>query len=144
VTTRQELILVPVLVQVALTLIVLALLAAARRASIRERGQHVDDLGLARDRDWTERALKLSNNFKNQFELPVLFYAAAAFAFAAGVVDPWMLGFAAAFAASRIVHAAIHIGPNIVSLRGPAYLVGYLAVTGMWTLLAVRGLGAGG
>ena len=37
--------------------------------------------------------------------------------------------------AFRIVHAAIHIGPNKVRVRGPAFGLGFLIVTAMWVKL---------
>ena len=46
-----------------------------------------------------------------------------------------MVALAWAFVASRIVHAAIHIGPNKVRWRGPVFILGFLIVTAMWVKL---------
>jgi hypothetical protein len=139
---RETAIVYPVLVQVLLTFAVLILLGPARGRSMREARQRLtdSDVELGRNR-WSDEALKISNNYKNQFELPVLFYAACALALILRHADPVMVGLAWAFAASRLVHAAIHIGPNIVRWRGLAFLVGAVALLAMWLRLAWRAWG---
>ena len=47
------------------------------------------------------------------------------------------------FVASRILHAAIHVGPNKVRWRTPAYAIGYLILAIMWIKLAVHVATAG-
>ena len=132
-------ILYPVLVQVILTLAVLLMMGPARSRSMREQGQSLDDSDVRIGRNtWSEQATKLSNNYKNQFELPVLFYAACAFALALREVDGLIIGLAWVFALSRIVHTIIHVGVNIVIWRGVAFLVGMVALLGLWLVLAWR------
>jgi hypothetical protein len=46
-----------------------------------------------------------------------------------------MVALAWAFVLSRIVHAAIHLGPNKVRWRSPAFILGFLIVTAMWVNL---------
>ena len=84
---------------------------------------------------WPEDAEKRAHNQRNQFELPVLFYAVTGFALILGAADLTMVALAWAFVASRILHAAIHIGPNRVRFRGPAFVLGFLIVTAMWVKL---------
>jgi hypothetical protein len=127
-------------VQVFLTLAVLWVMGMARQHSIRERGQTIEDMALAGDADWSDEALKRNNNYKNQFELPVLFYAACLFALELKIVDAWVLGLASAFALTRVVHAVVHIGPNIVLYRGSAFLAGYVVLALLWIVIGVRGL----
>jgi hypothetical protein len=136
---NQIAILYPVFTQVLLTLAVLALLAVARTRAVktmdRQRGN--PDLALGRV-VWPEDAAKRAANFRNQFELPVLFYAVVAFALITKGVDLPMLVLAWAFAISRLVHAAIHVGPNKVRWRTPVFALGFLIVTIMWIRLAVH------
>lgn len=139
----QNLILLPVVMQVFLTMFVLLLVARARKASMNERGQTAQDMALATDADWSVAARKAHNNFRNQLELPMLFYAVCGFALTTRMVDGWMLGLAVVFSASRIVHAVIHIGPNIVAWRGSVYSIGLLALAAMWVLLTWRIVAAG-
>ncbi|MEZ5856969.1 MAG: MAPEG family protein [Hyphomicrobiaceae bacterium] len=132
-------IILPVAVQAALTLAVLIAMGPARARSMREDHLSLDDrdvrLGL---NHWSDQALKTANNYKNQFEMPVLFYAVAAFAMLAGAVDVGMVTIAWIFVLSRIVHAAIHIGPNIVMLRGISFAVGVFALATMWIRLVLH------
>jgi hypothetical protein len=137
----QNLILLPVFVQVMLTVSVLIVLGARRRRSMARRGQKVDDMALARDVDWEKPALLASNNFKNQFELPVLFYAGAAFALATRSVDMGLFLLACVFALTRIGHTAVHLANGRVTWRGIFYLIGLVALVAFWITLAVRVLG---
>jgi hypothetical protein len=84
---------------------------------------------------WPEEAEKRAHNQRNQFELPVLFYAVVAFALIVGAADMTMVALGWAFVASRALHAAIHIGPNRIRWRGPAFVLGFVLVTAMWANL---------
>ena len=106
----------------------------------RQRGN--PDLALGRAQ-WPDDAVKRAANFRNQFELPVLFYAVVAFALLTKGADYPMLVLAWPFVVTRLVHAAIHIGPNKVRWRTPAFALGFLIVTIMWIKLAVHVATAG-
>jgi hypothetical protein len=129
-------ILYPVFVQVLLTVVVYTLLLTARARALgatgRTRGK--GDVAMGRY-PWPEDAEKRAHNQRNQFELPVLFYAVTAFALILGAADTIMVVLAWVFVASRLVHAAIHIGPNKVRWRGPVFIFGFLVVTAMWAKL---------
>jgi hypothetical protein len=132
-------ILFPVLVQVALTLGVLLALGPARARSLRAKGLTLDDRDVALGRaPWSEQATKVANNYQNQFELPVLFYAVVAFALQTGAVDTPMVVLAWIFAVSRLAHTAVHIGPNRIMWRGAAFLAGMLALAVMWVRIALH------
>jgi hypothetical protein len=129
-------ILYPVFVQVLLTFVVYGLLAAARaRAFSRlDRGRGNPELALGRV-VWPEDAEKRAANQRNQFELPVLFYAVVAFALLTKEVDSLMLGLGWLFVVTRMLHAAIHVGPNKVRWRSAAFALGLLVLAGMWLKL---------
>ena len=133
---QQVDILYPVFVQALLTFVVYGLLAVARARAIRrlDLGRGDPDLALGH-LAWPEDAEKRAANQRNQFELPVLFYAVVAFALVTKAVDILMLVLAWFFVLSRIVHAAIHIGPNKVFWRTPAFTLGFLVLVGMWLKL---------
>jgi hypothetical protein len=134
---NQNLILLPVFAQVLITYFVLVVMGGRRKAALDNKATRVKDIALGQDA-WPVDATKAANNFRNQFEVPVLFYAVAAFALITRSVDAWMLGLAAIFVAARTVHAVIHLGVNVVTNRAIWYLVGVAAVLGMWILLMVR------
>jgi hypothetical protein len=141
---NQVAILYPVFVQVFLTFGVLASLAIARSRAIatmdRQRGS--PDLAMGRA-VWPDDATKRAANFRNQFELPVLFYAVVAFALLTKGADFPMLVLAWLFVLTRVVHAAIHVGPNKVRWRTPAYALGFLILVIMWIKLLLHVATAG-
>lgn len=134
----QNLILLPVFVQAMLTCAVLLVLGVRRRRSMARRGQKVDDMAMARDVDWEKPALVASNNFKNQFELPVLFYAVAAFALVTRSIDMTFFLLAWVFVLTRVGHALVHLANGRVAWRGSFYLIGFAALVAMWIVLTVR------
>lgn len=105
---------------------------------------HANKLNLADDtvrmgtNPWSDEATKIANNYRNQFEIPVLFFAATAFALNLGQADQVMIALAWVFALARAAHAVIHIGPNIVKWRAITFLASVAAVLAMWALLAWR------
>ncbi|MEM8538625.1 MAG: MAPEG family protein [Pseudomonadota bacterium] len=134
----QTLIIIPVFIQAMLTFIVLMAMGVARQQSLRQANKSIEDTKLSGDKIWNEQAIKASNNFKNQFELPVLFYAVCAFALMTKSVDVLFLVLAFTFVLSRIAHSYFHLGSNRVSLRGGAYLVGFATLVAMWVILFAR------
>jgi hypothetical protein len=79
-----------------------------------------------------------SDNLKNLFEIPVLFYALALYLFVTHRVDRTYVTAAWVFATFRGLHSAVHCTINIVMLRFYLYLASTLAV---WFILA-RAMGA--
>ena len=74
-----------------------------------------------------------SDNLKNLFEIPVLFYALALYLFVTRQVDGAYVTAGWIFVAFRALHSAVHCTINIVMLRFYLYLVSTLAV---WFMLA--------
>ncbi len=69
-----------------------------------------------------------SDNLKNLFEIPVLFYALALYLFVSSQVDAVHLAAAWVFVLFRVLHSAVHCTINIVMLRFSLYLISTLAV----------------
>ena len=69
-----------------------------------------------------------SDNLKNLFEIPVVFYALALVLFATGQVDAVYVGVAWVFVLFRALHSAVHCTINIIMVRFNLYLVSTLAV----------------
>jgi len=69
-----------------------------------------------------------SDNLKNLFEIPVLFYALALYLFVTGHVDTAYVAAAWVFVAFRTLHSAVHCTFNLVMLRFYLYLIATLAV----------------
>jgi hypothetical protein len=133
---NQVTIVYPVFGQVLLTFVVYGLLAVARARALGTSGRTPGGPDLAMGRfAWPEDAEKRAHNQRNQFELPVLFYAVAAFALITGGADSTMVVLAWLFVLTRVVHAAIHIGPNKVRWRSPAFALGLVILAAMWVKL---------
>jgi hypothetical protein len=141
---NQVAILYPVFVQVLLVVVVGALMATARARAVKTMNRQRGNPDLAMGRvQWPDDATKRANNYRNQFEVPLLFYTVVAFALITKGADTLMIVLAWVFVLSRIVHAAIHVGPNKVRWRSPAFAIGFLIVAIMWIKLALHVATAG-
>ena len=69
-----------------------------------------------------------SDNLKNLFEIPVIFYALSLYLFVTSQVDTAYVTAAWFFVAFRALHSAVHCTVNIVMLRFYLYLFSTLAV----------------
>lgn len=78
-----------------------------------------------------------ADNFRNLFELPVLFYLAIVVAAQTAQVGPLTLGLAWAFVVLRIAHSAIQCTYNKVMHRFYVYVSGGVALWLLWGVLAV-------
>jgi hypothetical protein len=130
-------VILPVLVQVGLTFILLFWMGRSRLATLKSGELKVKEIALG-ERVWPKRILQVQNSYHNQFELPVLFYALVALALITRKADMLFVVMSWMFVVSRLVHAAIHVTSNKVSLRFMAFLVGVLILAAMWIIFAVR------
>ena len=130
-------VILPVLVQVGLTLILLSVLGRSRLATLRSGELKVRDIALG-ERVWPKRILQLQNSYQNQFELPVLFYALVGLALITRKADMLFVVMAWMFVVSRLVHAAIHVTTNKLSHRFMAFVVGVLIMAAMWAIFGIR------
>lgn len=73
----------------------------------------------------------------NLYETPVTFYAVSALGFVTGIGGAfetlcWV------YLAARLVHSAIHLGPNIVIARILPFIVSVLVQIALWILLIMH------
>jgi hypothetical protein len=129
--------LAPVFVHVALVIALVIATGRGRVAAVQAREVRLKDIALDSSK-WPERLRKLGNNYQNQFELPVLFYAGVALLIATGLADGVTLILAWAFVASRLVHSFIHVGTNNVVHRLYAFGAGLAALAALWLWFALR------
>jgi len=83
-----------------------------------------------------------SDNLKNLFEIPVLFYALVLALFATQQVDAAQVAAAWVFVVFRALHSAVHCTFNLVMLRFNLYLVATLALCFMLARAVVAHFGA--
>jgi hypothetical protein len=84
---------------------------------------------------------RAADNFRNLFELPVLFYAALVAALALGAVDRITLALAWVFVGLRVAHTAIHCSYNRVMHRFGVYAIGGFVLWALWGWLAWHAVG---
>ena len=82
-------------------------------------------------------SLLVHNNLKNQFELPVLFYAVSIALYVSTADNLGTLILAWTFVASRYLHAYLHITSNRLRYRRPAFLLGFFTLATLWLWLAI-------
>jgi hypothetical protein len=82
-----------------------------------------------------------SDNLKNLFEVPVLFYALALYLFVTREVDATYVVAAWVFVAFRAAHSIVHCTFNLVLLRFYLYLISTLALWFMLVRAAIRYFG---
>jgi hypothetical protein len=78
-----------------------------------------------------------ADNYRNLFELPVLFYLALVVAAQTGQVNTPMLMLAWAFVLARIAHSYIHCTYNKVIHRFYAFVASFFICVVMWIVLAI-------
>ena len=129
-------ILLPLLVQVALTFAVWVYMYAWRIPEITRKGIAPDRL---KDRAAAHELLpdsaNASNNLKNLFELPILFYTAILLSLVLMIQDPLLVRLAWGFVLLRIVHSVVHCTYNNVHHRFAAYAISSLFLLFMWIRL---------
>lgn len=128
-------ILLPLFVQVGLTFALLFALGPVRLRAIRE-GQVGREAALDGDA-FPPRCRQFANSYRNQFELPVLFYALTILALFTRKADIVFVVLAWVFVATRFVHAYVHVTSNTLRLRFTAFLVGTIVLLIMWVLFAL-------
>jgi hypothetical protein len=129
--------LLPLLVQVLLTFSVWVYLFAWRIPEIQRKGidpQRLKDRAAAHE--LLPDSANASNNLKNLFELPVLFYVAVLLSLVLMIQDMLLVQLAWGFVILRVVHSAIHCTYNNVNHRFAAYALSCLFLLFMWIRLA--------
>ena len=132
-----HLLVLPLLGHVLLTLVVGLLTLRARIAAGKARKVRMQDIAL-NSSAWPEAARKLGNNFDNQFQVPMLAYAAVGLYIATGLADNVAVVLAFIFLAARVLHSIEHTGANRVLRRLAVFLVSFAAVVALWIWFAIR------
>jgi hypothetical protein len=132
-----QLVLLPVFVLVGLTLVLLVGMVGGRRRALVNGETKIRDIALGQP-NWPERATQIGNCYRNQFELPLLFYALIALALPLRHADLFIVLMSWVFVVTRFVHAGIFVTSNDVRHRSLAWLAGALVLFVMWIYFALR------
>lgn len=120
--------------QVALTIGLLFVMGRRRIHALKAEHTTMEQIALDSNA-WPADALKAANAFKNQFELPVLFYVVCLLFIGFSRPDLFVAVLAIAFVITRYAHALIHINSNHVRKRAQIFFAGVICVTLMWAYL---------
>lgn len=126
----------PVLAIVALTFVGFIRMAVARTAAVKG-GQDPAYYRAHLGPPEPEATVVAVRHWDNLFEFPLLFYTGCVSAYALNAVNGWVLAFAWAFAAARILQSFVHLTSNNTSARGGFFSLGVLFVMALWADLAV-------
>jgi len=133
----MQTILLPLFVEVALTLCLLLWLAELRRRDFKSGAVRPSQIAL-REPNWPVRTQQVAYSFSNQFELPVLFYVLTILEIMMRHADLVFVVLAWIFVLMRIAQAYVHTTSNVVLRRGSFYVVGALVLIIMWVIFMVR------
>ena len=120
---QNNLIFLPVLVNIALVFVLYIRLAKSKAKAIKQ-GEVDQSRRALHDDAWPDSVRKINNCIRNQFELPVLFYVLIFILWAMEFTNLYVQLVAWAFVFSRIAHAGIHTGSNYVPHRKKIFTFG--------------------
>jgi hypothetical protein len=78
------------------------------------------------------------DNYRNLFELPVMFYVAVLTLYMTQLVSMPFLVLAWVYVAARYTHSFVHCTSNVVMRRFYAFLVSCFTLLAIWILLAIQ------
>ncbi|HEU4773527.1 MAG TPA: MAPEG family protein [Lysobacter sp.] len=134
---NDQVIFLPALAMVALTIVVWFRMYFTRVAQMKRDRIHPQAVASSARSAALLTDSRAADNFRNLFELPVLFYLALVVAEVSGLVTGTLLVLAWLFVALRVLHSTIHCTYNKVMHRFKAYLAGGMVLWAIWMLLAV-------
>jgi hypothetical protein len=132
-----QMVLLPVFVLVGLTFALLLGMVGARRQALVGGETKIRDIALGEPK-WPNRATQIGNCYRNQFELPLLFYVLIALALPLRHADLFIVLMSWVFVVIRFVHAGIFVTSNDFGRRSMAWLAGVLVLFAMWVYFALK------
>jgi hypothetical protein len=130
--------LLPVFVQVALTISLLFLLGWRRYRAVQGGEVRLEPEFALRSDRWPPRVRQVSNAFANQSEIPVLFYVAMVLGLVVNAVNFPFVVVAWVFVLARLLHAGVYVTSNDIRLRFPTFAVSVIAVIVLWVMIALH------
>jgi hypothetical protein len=128
----------PCAAMVGLTALVWVKLYVDRLGEMRERRIDPQEVATTREAAGRLGRTQAAENFRNLFEVPVLFYALCVALALNGGSTPGFVAAACAYVALRALHSLIHVTYNRVVHRFLVYVASTLLLFGMWAALLPR------
>jgi hypothetical protein len=127
----------PAFALVALTLLSVARLARMRFAAARAGRVDPRYYKVFKGEGEPHELAAASRNVINLHEMPTLFYAGTAIAFAAGESGPVLVALGWAYVGMRALHSGIHVSTNRVMWRFRAFFASWVVLLAYWAVLGV-------
>ena len=134
-------IILPVIALVLLTAVVWVRLYVERIRELKQRRIDPQSLATSASAGQTMQRVQASDNFRNLFEVPVLFYALCAVLASAQHVSSFFVIGAWVYVALRCIHSFIHLTYNRVIHRFAVYVLSTAILFMLWGVLGVQVLG---
>jgi hypothetical protein len=131
----------PVLVQILITISGYLLLGVRKSRAVKSNNVDLEKAALDNDA-WPDYVRVISNNIRNQFQVPVLFYVLCILFYSIDAVSAMVLYLAWAFVISRAIHAYIHMSSNYVPARFTVFTIGFIIMIVMVVFAAIALLSA--
>jgi hypothetical protein len=128
----------PCIALVGVTALVWLKLYADRFAEMHAKRIDPQSLASARAATRELERTQAADNFRNLFEVPVLFYLLCVAIATNGGSTPAFVTAAWIYVALRALHSLIHVTYNRVAHRFVAYAVSTVLLFGMWTVFLAR------
>jgi hypothetical protein len=113
-------------------------LGSDRVTEMKARKIHPQQVATSRQAAETYQNVQSADNFRNLFEMPVLFYALCAFLAITELTTLVLLACAWGFFLLRVLHTYIHLTHNKVIRRFQVFVASTIVLYVMWGLFAIR------
>lgn len=126
----------PVIAQVLLTFVIYAMVSSRRIGAVKAGTAKASDFRVPSIEP--EPSATAARNLSNQFELPVLFFAACLSLFVTGGAGLAAIVAAWAFVLARVAHSYVHLTRNRIRIRRSVFILGLVINLVQWLLLAIH------
>lgn len=135
---NQTLILFPLLAMFALVVMVAVTMFRRRVAFYKANRIHPQKTATSAQMAAVMPDQRAPDNFRNLFELPVMFYVAVLTLYVTQLVILPQVVLAWVYVAARYTHSYIHCTSNVVMRRFYAFLVSCFTLLAIWIVLAIQ------
>ncbi|MEQ1518307.1 MAG: MAPEG family protein, partial [Usitatibacteraceae bacterium] len=132
---QSKLILFPIVAMVALTFTVAVTMLRRRIGAMKSKRIHPQKVAMSAQMSALIEDSRASDNFRNLFETPVLFYVAIIIIYTGGFICLPHLVLAWGYVFARYAHSAIQCTSNVVMSRFYAFLTSIVLLLCIWLML---------
>jgi hypothetical protein len=134
----QAPILYPIAAMLLLVTVVAALLLRERVAEMKARRIHPTQVPSSSQLSALLKNTRAADNYKNLFEMPVLFYVLCLALFATQLASSGFVMAAWAYVVLRVLHSVIHVGYNKLEHRFSVFALSVALLQGMWIVFILQ------